>query len=190
MSYLGGGIQLRRWLLTGALCCALMGASHAQVESQEPEIPTITLSVGDTSGKIDEEVAVPIEVTANANLREPFKVVLRFPPSSLQFTRLGFGPLLGKADWKLESELRTSPAAFDMSFLEISVEPGEGDFFPEGGLIAYAYFIIVATLPDHLIELSPSLRILDGESPVQVETAPAEIMAFPEAMTACLFYMH
>ena len=134
MSYLGGGIQLRRWLLTGALCCALLGASHAQVEPQEPEIPTLTLTVGDTSGKIDEEVAVPIEVTANANLREPFKVVLRFPPSSLQYTRLGFGPLLGKADWKLESELRTSPAAFDMSFLEISVEPGEGDFFPRGVL--------------------------------------------------------
>ncbi len=179
----------RRWLAI-ALFLAFPGVSNAQVEPQEPEIPTLTLSVGNTSGQIGEEIAVPIEVTSNVNLKESFRIILRFPPSKLEYTKLGVGPLPGQAGWKLEPELRTAPVAFDMSFLEISVEPGEGDFFPEGGLMAYAYFIILATLPDHLIELSPSLRVLDGESPVLVETEPAEILAFPQIMMACLFYMH
>ncbi len=188
-----------KWILASVFL-SLLSVSQAQVErqdeqeelsgSQEADIPTVTLSVGDTSGRIGEEIAVPIEVTATISLKEPFKIVLRFPPSKLEYTKLGVGSLPKQAGWKLKSELKTTPIAFDMYFVEISVEPGEGDLFPPGGLVAFAYFNIVTTTPDHPIELSPSLKLPDGASLVRVKTEPAEIMVYPEALIGCLFYMH
>ena len=81
------------------------------------------------------------------------------------------------------------PPAFDMQFLEISVTPGDTDFFPEGGLLALAYFKVLEASEDHAIELFPSLKV-DGELPIEVITGPAEIIGRPEAMLACFFYMH
>ncbi len=158
-------------------------------ESQEAEVLTLTLSFEITIGQVGQEVSFPIKLTSSAAVKEPFQVILRFPPSKLEYAKLGIGQRPRQAGWKLESKLKKAPIAFDMHFLEILVEPGEGDFLPEGDELAFAYFRILEADTEHAIELAPSIKQL-GESPLEVETEAAEIIALPEGTFACFFYMH
>ena len=149
----------------------------------------VWLTFDEATGRVGQEVALPIRATANAPLRIPFKVVLRFPPSKLAYQRLGIGPLPRRAGWTLSANLRKTPPAFDMYFLEIHVEPSSEEFFPEGGLMAEAYFTVVEASQEHSIELVPSVKPIT-ETELLFETEPAIILAQPEAMFACFFYMH
>lgn len=159
------------------------------MESQETDVPTLTLSFEKTIGQVGQEVSLPLKITSFTPIKEPFKIILRFPPSKLEYTKLGIGQGPRKAGWKLESELKKAPIAFDMHFLEILAEPGEGDFLPEGGVLAFAYFRILEADVDHAIELSPSIKQL-GEAPLEGKTEPAQITALPAGTFACFFYMH
>ncbi|MCH7805501.1 MAG: hypothetical protein IH937_15645 [Acidobacteria bacterium] len=68
-------------------------------------------------------------------------------------------------------------------------KPGEGDFLPEGGALALAYFRILEANADHTIELSPSIKPL-GDAPLEGKTEPVQMTALPEGTFACFFYMH
>jgi hypothetical protein len=107
----------------------------------------------------------------------------------LEYAKLGIGQGPRQAGWKLEPNLKRAPIAFDMHFLEILIEPGEGDFLPEGGELAFAYFRILEADTDHTIELSPSIKQL-GDTPLKGKTEPVQITALPEGTFACFFYMH
>ena len=76
-----------------------------------------------------------------------------------------------------------------MSFLEILATPDQGEFLPEGGLLAFIYFQILEIVPDHTLELTSSIKTI-STSTIEVSTEPAIIMTLPEAMFACFFYMH
>jgi hypothetical protein len=116
-------------------------------------------------------------------------VILRFPPSKLEYVKMGIADGPRNSGWKLTPELRKSPPAFDMHFLEILAEPGEGDFLPAGGDLAFAFFRVLEADTEHAIELAPSIKQL-GEAPLEVEAEPAEITALPEGTFACFFYLH
>ena len=163
--------------------------SEELAESQEADVPTLTLSFEETIGQVGQEVSLPLKITSSTPIKEPFQIILRFPPSKLEYAKLGIGQGPRKAGWKLEPELKRAPIAFDMYFLEILVEPGEGDFLPEGGELAFAYFRILEADADHAIELSPSIKQL-GEAPLEGKTEPVQITALPEGTFACFFYMH
>ena len=158
-------------------------------ELKEAEVPTLTLSFELTIGQVGQEVSFPIKVTSSTHYKEPFQIILRFPPSKLEYVKVGVGKAPREAGWNLTPELRQAPPAFDMSFVEILVEPGEGDLFPQGGELAFVYFTLVEASPEHAIELSVSIKPL-GETPLEVETEPAEIIALPEGTFACFFYLH
>jgi len=136
-----------------------------------------------------EEVSLPIHLSSTQDVDEPFTVILRFPPSKLKYNKLGVASQPRKEGWKLDPGLKKAPAAFDMHFLEIKVQPGPGEFLPLGGLLAFAYFQIVEAVPEHAIELAPSIKTTVGSS-LEINTEPATITALPEAMFACFFYMH
>ena len=158
-------------------------------DTTSPTTPTLTLSFEETVGTVGEEVSLPIQLTASEDIDEPFTIILRFPPSKLEYKKLGVASSPRKAGWELEPGLRKAPAAFDMHFLEIAVEPGPGEFLPTGGLLAFVYFQIVEVVPEHIVELASSIKTT-GDSALEVNTEPATITALPEAMFACFFYMH
>ena len=164
-------------------------ASEEAAESQEADVPTLTLTFEETVGQVGQEISLPLKITSSTAIKEPFQIILRFPPSKLEYAYLGIGQGPRKAGWKLEPELKRAPIAFDMHFLEIMVEPGEGDFLPEGGALAFAYFMILEADADHTIELSPSIKPL-GDAPLEGKTEPIQITALPEGTFACFFYMH
>ncbi len=164
-------------------------ASDELAESQGAEVTTLTLSFEVTIGEVGQVVSLPLKITSSAPIKESFQIILRFPPSKLEYAKLGIGQGPRKAGWKLKPELKQAPIAFDMHFLEILVEPGEGGFLPEGGELAFAYFRILEVVADHAIELSPSIKQL-GEAPLEGKTEPAQITALPEGTFACFFYMH
>ena len=164
-------------------------ASEETAESQEADVPTLTLSFEETVGQVGQEISLPLKITSSTAIKEPFQIILRFPPSKLEYTKLGIGQGPRQAGWKVESELRKAPIAFDMYFLEILVEPGEGDFLPQGGELAFAYFRILEADAEHSIELSPSIKQL-GEAPLEGKTEPVQITALPEGTFACFFYLH
>ena len=164
-------------------------ATEEPAESQGADVPTLTLTFEEIIGQVGQEVSLPLKITSSTPIKEPFQIILRFPPSKLEYSMLGIGQGPRKAGWKLESELKKAPIAFDMYFLEILVEPGEGDFLPEGGELAFAYFRILEADADHGIEISPSIKQL-GEAPLEGKTEPTRITALPEGTFACFFYMH
>ena len=164
-------------------------ASEELAESQGTEVTTLTVSFEVTIGEVGQVVSLPLKITSSTPIQEPFQIILRFPPSKLEYAKLGIGQGPRKAGWKLEPELKKAPIAFDMHFLEILVKPGEGNFLPEGGELAFAYFRILEADADHAIELSPSIKQL-GETPLEGKTEPAQITALPEGTFACFFYMH
>jgi len=164
-------------------------ASEEAAESQEADVPTLTLSFEETVGQVGQEISLPLKITSSTAIKEPFQIILRFPPSKLEYTKLGIGQGPRQAGWKVESELRKAPIAFDMYFLEILVEPGEGDFLPQGGELAFAYFRILEADAEHSIEISPSIKQL-GEAPLEGKTEPVQITALPEGTFACFFYLH
>ncbi len=164
-------------------------ASEETAESQEADVPTLTLSFEETVGQVGQEISLPLKITSSTAIKEPFQIILRFPPSKLEYAKLGIGQGPRQAGWKVESELRKAPIAFDMYFLEILVEPGEGDFLPQGGELAFAYFRILEADAEHSIELSPSIKQL-GEAPLEGKTEPVQITALPEGTFACFFYLH
>ena len=151
--------------------------------------PTLTLAFEETVGAVGQEVSLPIQLTSTQDIDDPFTIILRFPPSKLEYNKLGVASQPRRAGWKLEPELRKAPPAFDMHFLEISVEPGPGEFLPTGGLLAFAYFQILEAVPEHAVELAASIKISD-ESTLELNIEPATITALPEAAFACFFYMH
>ena len=157
--------------------------------SREADVPTLTLSFEETVGQVGQEISLPLKITSSTPIKEPFQIILRFPPSKLEYAKLGIGQGPRKAGWKLESELKRAPIAFDMHFLKILVKPGEGDFLPEGGALALAYFRILEADVDHTIELSPSIKPL-GDAPLEGKREPVQITALPEGTFACFFYMH
>ncbi len=174
--------------------CALKAQVEPQIPeglaaSQEADVPTLTLSFEETVGQVGDEISLPLKITSSTSIKEPFQIILRFPPSKLEYAKLGIGQGARRAGWKLKPELKRAPIAFDMHFLEILVEPGEGDFLPQGGELAYAYFRILEAGADHTIELSPSIKQL-GEAPLEGKTEPVQITALPEGTFACFFYMH
>jgi hypothetical protein len=118
-------------------------------ESQEAEVTRLTLSFEETIGQVGQEVSFPIKVTSSTHYKEPFQIVLRFPPSKLEYVKVGVGNAPRDAGWNLTPELRQAPPAFDMSFVEIRVEPGEGDLFPQGGELAFVYFTLVEASTEH-----------------------------------------
>ena len=188
----------RRGLVAGACLLFLQSAApalHSQsLQDVSPDTassptPTLTLSFEEAVGTVGTEVSLPIQLSATHDLNEPFTIILRFPPSKLEYKKLGVASQPKRAGWKLEPGLRKAPAAFDMHFLEISVEPGTGEFLPTGGLLAFAYFQIVEAVPEHLVELTPSIKT-SSDSELEVQTEPATINALPESMFACFFYMH
>ncbi len=189
--------RLRKRLLFSVFLlfpCALKAQVEPQTseelaESQEADVPTLNLSFEETIGQVGQEVSLPLKITSSAPIKESFQIILRFPPSKLEYAKLGIGQGPRKAGWKLEPELKKAPIAFDMHFLEILVEPGEGDFLPEGGELAFVYFRILEADTEHAIELSPSIRQL-GEAPLEGKTEPAQITALPEGTFACFFYLH
>ncbi len=164
-------------------------ASEEAAESQETDVPTLTLSFEETVGQVGQEISLPLKITSSTAIKEPFQIILRFPPSKLEYAKLGIGQGPRQAGWKVESELRKAPIAFDMYFLEILVEPGEGDFLPQGGELAFAYFRILEADAEHSIEISPSIKQL-GEAPLEGKTEPVQITALPEGTFACFFYLH
>ncbi len=166
-----------------------LSTPKAQQESQEADVPTLNLSFEETIGQVGQEVSLPLKITSSAPIKESFQIILRFPPSKLEYAKLGIGQGPRKAGWKLEPKLKKAPIAFDMHFLEILVEPGEGDFLPEGGGLAFVYFRILEADTEHAIELSPSIKQL-GEAPLEGKTEPAQITALPEGTFACFFYLH
>lgn len=154
-----------------------------------PSPPTLSLSFEKTIGPVGEEISLPIQLKSDQKIDEPFTIILRFPPSKLEFKKLGIASQPRKEGWKLEVDLRKSPPAFDMSFLEIIATPDQGEFLPEGGLLAFIYFQILEIVPDHTLELTSSIKTI-STSTIEVSTEPAIIMTLPEAMFACFFYMH
>ena len=168
---------------------SFLSAPKAQQKPQEAEVTTLTLSFEETIGQVGSEVIFPIKVTSSTHYKEPFQIILRFPPSKLEYVKMGVGKAPREAGWNLTPELRQAPPAFDMSFVEILVEPGEEDLFPQGGELAFVYFTLVEASPEHAIELSPSIKPL-GETPLEVVTEAAEIIALPEGTFACFFYLH
>ena len=156
--------------------------------SREADVPTLTLSFEETVGQVGQEISLPLKITSSTPIKEPFQIILRFPPSKLEYAKLGIGQGPRKAGWKLESELKRAPIAFDMHFLEILVKPGEGDFLPEGGALALAYFKILEADADHAIELSPSIKPL-GDAPLRREkgTRPDDR---PPGRHLCLLLLH
>ena len=164
-------------------------ASEEPSESQGTEVTTLSLSFEVTIGAVGQVVSLPLKITSSTPIKEPFQIILRFPPSKLEYAKLGVGQGPRQAGWKLKPELKQAPIAFDMHFLEILVEPGEGDFLPEGGELAFAYFKILEADVNHAIELSPSIKQL-GEAPLEGKTEPVRITALPEGTFACFFYMH
>jgi hypothetical protein len=151
--------------------------------------PTLTLAFEETVGAVGQEVSLPIQLTSTQDIDDPFTIILRFPPSKLEYKKLGVASQPRRAGWKLEPELRKAPPAFDMHFLEISVEPGPGEFLPTGGLLAFAYFQILEAVPEHAVELAASIKT-SGENTLEVNIEPATITALPEAAFACFFFMH
>ncbi|MEE8348252.1 MAG: hypothetical protein V3R94_01685, partial [Acidobacteriota bacterium] len=158
-------------------------------ETEAPKTIILTLSFEEAIGTVGEEVSLPIQLTATQDIADPFTIILRFPPSQLEYKKLGIASQPRSAGWKLDPKLRKAPAAFDMHFLEISTQPGPGEFLPEGGLLAFAYFQIVEAVQEHAVELTASIKTT-GNSNYVVKTEPATITALPEAMFACFFYMH
>ncbi len=166
-----------------------LSAPRAQVEPEEAEVITLNLFFEETIGQVGQEISFPIKLFSSAPVKEPFQVILRFPPSKLEYVKLGVADGPRNSGWKLTPELRKSPPAFDMHFLEILAEPGEGDFLPAGGDLAFAFFRVLEADTEHAIELAPSIKQL-GEAPLEVEAEPAEITALPEGTFACFFYLH
>ena len=188
----------RSGLVAGACLLFLQSAApdlrsqslqDASPDTASSTTPTLTLSFEEAVGTVGTEVSLPIQLSATHDIDEPFTIILRFPPSKLEYKKLGVASQPRRAGWKLEPGLRKAPTAFDMHFLEISVEPGPGEFLPTGGLLAFAYFQIVESVPEHAVELAPSIKTA-GDSRLEVHTEPATINALPEAMFACFFYMH
>ncbi len=174
--------------------CALKARVEPQTtvelaELQETDVPTLTLTFEEIIGQVGQEISLPLKITSSTPIKEPFQIILRFPPSKLEYAKLGIGQGPRKAGWKLEPNLKRAPIAFDMHFLEILIEPGEGGFLPEGGELAFAYFRILEADTDHTIELSPSIKQL-GDAPLEGITEPVQITALPEGTFACFFYMH
>ena len=168
-------------------------ALHSQ-SSQEgsPDIkspPTLTLAFEETIGAVGQEVSLPIQLTSTQDIDAPFTIILRFPPSKLEYKKLGVASQPRSAGWKLGPELRKAPPAFDMHFLEISVEPGPGEFLPTGGLLAFAYFQILEAVPEHSVEMAASIKT-SGNSTLDLNIEPPTITALPEAAFACFFYLH
>ena len=188
-----------RGLLAALTSLFLLQASMPVLQSQPVQeespdttsspVTALTLSFDKTVGTVGEEVSLPIQLTSTQDVDEPFTIILRFPPSQLKYKKLGVASQPRKAGWKLDPELRKAPAAFDMHFLEIAVQPGPGEFLPLGGLLAFAYFQIVESVLEHTIELAPSIKTT-GDSTLEFNTEPATITALPASMFACFFYMH
>ena len=163
--------------------------THSQ-DLQYGDIPFLELSFGQPRGRAGEEVGLPISVTSDANLEEPFKITLSFSPTQLTFKKLKTGLLALKAGWTLHPLLKEAWTEDDTSVLEISVAPNESKFFPSG-IIAYAYFGILETVPNGDIILDSSLQPA-GTAPfqVKVKAEPAKISVYTELLYGCFFYMH
>ncbi len=181
---------LKRWIALSVFLI-LSGVSNAQ----DGEVSTLTLSFDETNGQIGQEIPFPIKITSSTKLNEPFQINLRFQPSKLEYVQLEIAEVPSLEGWTVTPELKKSPPAFDMDFVEILVEPGEGDFLPTGGELVTVLFTILETETplevgeEHVIELSPSIKALGGEI-LEMEAGPAEIRAVPAGAFACFFYMH
>ena len=93
-----------------------LNTPKAQQESQEADVPTLNLSFEETIGQVGQEVSLPLKITSSAPIKESFQIILRFPPSKLEYAKLGIGQGPRKANWKLEPKLKKAPIAFDMHF--------------------------------------------------------------------------
>lgn len=178
--------------MTGLSALALLlisslAAAFAE-QAREAEAPRLELSFSRASGRAGEEVALPIFVTSNANVKEPFKIVLKYPAAQLRYKELETGLLARKAGWTLRARLEPTPNERDLSLLEIDVVPGDAKFFPSGA-IAYAHFVILEGASDGELLLEASLEI-GGATEIAVETEPAKITVYSKLIYSCFFYMH
>ncbi len=166
--------------------CSLAAAFAEQ--AKEADAPRLELSFSRASGRAGEEVALPIFVTSNANVKEPFKIILKYPTAQLSYKELETGLLARKAGWTLRARLEPASNEREASVLEIGVEPGDAKFFPSGA-IAYAHFLIPEGITDGELLLEASLEI-GGATEIAVETEPAKITVYSKLIYSCFFYMH
>lgn len=171
-----------------ALALFLILAAPLAGQTEEADAPRLELSFGRASGRAGEEVALPIFVTSNTNVKEPFKIILKCPAAQLKYKGLEAGLLARKAGWTLRARLEPTPNERDLSLLEIDVVPGDAKFFPSGA-IAYAHFVIPEGASGGELLLEASLKI-SGATEIAVETEPAKIAVYSKLIYSCFFYMH
>lgn len=179
-----------RKLLVGL---ALAGAALAPVKASaaqqpESEAPSLELSFSRASGRPGDEVKLPIYVNSDSEVRQPFKIVLRFSPEQVTYKQFETGLLARKAGWTLQPQPKEASKDQKLASLEIEVQPGNSEFFPNG-VIAYARFAIAKTAPVGDIPLEASLEPI-GSAPLKLKAEPAKITVYTEAVYGCFFYMH
>lgn len=167
-----------------ALCIhlfALPSLRGAQLESME-------LSFSRATARAGEQVALPIYLKSDDNIREAFQLTLRFSPSQLTYEALESGYLARRAGWVLSAELKKAPEGESPRELTITVRPGTSDFFPSG-LIAQARFLVTDDVPDGDIVVHGSLERLSGANQT-IQEVLTHIRVYSQLMYACFFYMH
>ena len=155
---------------------------------QGAQLESIELSFSRATARAGEQVALPIYLKSDDNIREAFQLTLRFSPSQLTYEALESGYLARKAGWVLSAKLKNAPEGESPRELKITVQPGTSDFFPSG-LIAQARFLVTDGVPDGDIVLQGSLERLSGENQT-LQEVPAKITVYSQLMYACFFYMH
>ncbi len=153
----------------------------AQLESME-------LSFSRATARAGEQVALPIYLKSDDNIREAFQLTLRFSPSQLTYEALESGYLARKAGWVLSAELQKAPEGESPRELKITVQPGTSDFFPSG-LIAQASFLVADGVADGDIVVQGYLERLSGANQTLQEVS-THIRVYSQLMYACFFYMH
>ncbi len=167
-----------------ALCIHLFvfpSLQGAQLESME-------LSFSRATARAGEQVALPIYLKSDDNIREAFQLTLRFSPAQLLYEGLESGYLARKAGWVLTAELKKAPDEESPRELKITVQPGTSDFFPSG-LIAQARFLVKDGVSDGPIVVQGSLERLSGANQT-IQEVPTHIRVYSQLMYACFFYMH
>ncbi len=69
--------------------CALKARVEPQTtvelaESQESDVPTLILTFEEIIGQVGQEISLPLKITSSTPIKEPFQIILRFPPSKLK----------------------------------------------------------------------------------------------------------
>ncbi len=150
--------------------------------------PPLELSFSPVSARAGEEVLIPIYLISDANLKQPFKILLSFLPAQLTFKELETGLLARKAEWRLQPRVLPTEEDQDLKVLELGVDPSGARFFPSG-VIAYARFEVGKGVQEGEILLSAWLEAAD-EFPLRLKSEPAKIRIYSRPVYGCFFYMH